>query len=170
MHKNDKSMEELPQILKSRAVVRFQDCDPYGHLYNAKYIDYFMNAREDQLIDNYNLDIYALAKTEGIGWVVGQNKIAYLQPAMLMEKVWITTKLITHAEKTIAIEFVMFDRQERQVKALMWSQFVHYDLKSRQSKIHDAKYTELFDAVCVPVQVTSFDERVKQARSATKAS
>ena len=29
--------------------VRFQDCDPFGHLNNARYIDYFLNARQDQI-------------------------------------------------------------------------------------------------------------------------
>ena len=34
--------------------VRFADCDPMGHLYNARYLDYFMHAREDQLRENYD--------------------------------------------------------------------------------------------------------------------
>ena len=27
---------------ESTRIVRFQDCDPYGHLNNAKYIDYLL--------------------------------------------------------------------------------------------------------------------------------
>ena len=30
-------------------MTRFSDCDPFGHLNNARYIDYFINAREDHL-------------------------------------------------------------------------------------------------------------------------
>ncbi len=42
----------------SNVVIRFQDCDPFGHLNNARYIDYFINAREGHLVEYYNLDIY----------------------------------------------------------------------------------------------------------------
>jgi len=154
----------LSKLLKSRATVRFQDCDPYGHLYNSKYIDYFMNAREDQLLENYELDIYALTATEGIGWVVAQNQIAYLQPALLMEKVWITTKLIDHTPKMITVEFEMWDTSESTLKALMWSRFVHYDLKHRKSTIHAQKYMDMFAEVQHPVDVESFEERVRIVR------
>jgi acyl-CoA thioester hydrolase len=30
----------LSKELESTAVIRFQDCDPFGHLNNARYIDY----------------------------------------------------------------------------------------------------------------------------------
>jgi acyl-CoA thioester hydrolase len=33
--------------------VRFNDCDPLGHLNNSKYIDYFLNAREDHLKEHF---------------------------------------------------------------------------------------------------------------------
>jgi len=38
-----------PKLTESRAIIRFQDCDPLRHLNNAKYFDYFYNAREDQV-------------------------------------------------------------------------------------------------------------------------
>jgi len=36
------------KILQSTYQVRFQDSDPFRHLNNARYLDYFVNAREDQ--------------------------------------------------------------------------------------------------------------------------
>lgn len=39
-------------------VIRFQDCDPFGHLNNARYIDYFINERENHLLQYYNFDTY----------------------------------------------------------------------------------------------------------------
>lgn len=155
----------LPKILKSQSVVRFQDCDPYGHLYNSKYIDYFMNAREDQLLENYNLDIYALSTSEGIGWVVAQNQIAYLQPALLMERVWITTKIIDHSAKMITVEFEMWNAHESTLKALMWSRFVHYDLKTKRSITHAPEFQEMFKQVHYPIDTQSFEERIKTMRS-----
>ena len=63
----------MNKILESKTKVRFQDCDPFNHLNNAKYIDYLINAREDQLIEKFDLDIYKIAFTEGVGWVTGSN-------------------------------------------------------------------------------------------------
>lgn len=70
-------MKELPKILESRTKIRFQDCDPFNHLNNAAYLNYFINAREDQLIINYGIDIYQMDQKEGKSWVVGSNQIAY---------------------------------------------------------------------------------------------
>ena len=123
-----------------------------------------MNAREDQLLENYGLDIYALSTTEGIGWVVAQNQIAYLQPALLMEKVWITTKLIEYTTKRISVEFEMWNPDESTLKALMWSRFVHFDLKTRRSAVHAQKYMDMFAEVHHPVEAGSFDERVGNVR------
>jgi acyl-CoA thioester hydrolase len=155
----------LPKLLRSQAIVRFQDCDPYGHLYNSKYIDYFMNAREDQLLANYALDIYALAETEGIGWVVAQNQIAYFQPANLMEKVWITTRLIAHDTRVATVEFQMRNHEETALKALMWSRFAHYDLKQKKGTPHAEKYHTLFQQVLNPVNANAFEERTMQIRN-----
>ncbi len=45
-------MKQLKKIIESKVKIRFPDCDPFNHLNNSKYIDYFINAREDQLIGN----------------------------------------------------------------------------------------------------------------------
>lgn len=74
----------MHRILVNKVKVRFQDCDPFNHLNNSKYIDYFINAREDHLLENYNLDIYTMALKEGISWVVASNQISYLRPALMM--------------------------------------------------------------------------------------
>ncbi|HKP96885.1 MAG TPA: thioesterase family protein [Fibrobacteria bacterium] len=57
-----KIVNETERETESIVTVRFQDCDPFGHLNNARYIDYFTNAREDQLIRYYDFDIYKLGK------------------------------------------------------------------------------------------------------------
>lgn len=154
----------LPKLLTSNAVVRFQDCDPYGHLYNAKFIDYFMNAREDQLVEHYDLDIYALGESDGVGWVVAQNQIAYLQPAMLMERVVITSRIINYARRTMQAELVMYSEDQAHVKALMWSNFVHFDLNARRPAQHDERFMQMFEEACYPVEEELFEDRVRTFR------
>ena len=48
----------MDKILSTKIKIRFQDCDPFNHLNNAKYIDYFLNVREDQILENYNIDAF----------------------------------------------------------------------------------------------------------------
>ena len=74
-------MDTLPKLLRSTARIRFQDCDPYNHLNNANYIDYFMNAREDQVLEAYDIDVYKRARETGLAWLVVSNQLAYFQPA-----------------------------------------------------------------------------------------
>ena len=83
---------DTPQLLESSHLIRFPDCDGFNHLNNARYLDYFINAREDQVWDAYDINIYHMAKAEGKSWVVGSNQIAYLKPAMLMETVVIQSQ------------------------------------------------------------------------------
>ena len=65
---------DLPKELESTVKIRFQDCDPYGHLNNGAYINLFINAREDQLESHYNFDIYEYSKVSGAGFASGLRK------------------------------------------------------------------------------------------------
>src|SRR5512147_1061 len=123
---------ESPRILSSTSIIRFQDCDPYAHLNNGRYLDYFMNAREDQLWKTYDFNIYEYSRTTGLGWVVTQNQIAYIRPALLMEEVIIESQLIESKGKFIKVEMRMFDA-ERKLKSLLWAQFIHVDIRQAKS-------------------------------------
>ena len=131
--------------------IRFQDCDPFNHLNNGRYTDYFLNAREDQLLEHYGLDIYRIARETGACWVVSTSQIAYLRPAITMEKVLIETMLISYAPKHVAVEMRMWDSGHRALKAFCWMGFVHFDLRTNSVKEHSAEYMELFKRVHQPV-------------------
>ena len=60
---------ETPQLLESSHLIRFPDCDPFNHLNNARYLDYFINAREDQVWDAYGINITTWQKPRvKAGW------------------------------------------------------------------------------------------------------
>jgi acyl-CoA thioester hydrolase len=157
--------EETSRILSSKAIIRFQDCDPYSHLNNGRYIDYFMNAREDQVWKTYDFNIYEYSRTTGFGWVVTQNQIAYIRPALLMEEVTIESQLIESKPKFIQVEMRMYD-QERMLKSLLWAQFIHIDIRKAKSIEHSAELQEIFDKVCVPLEEKDFNIRLKQLNKA----
>jgi thioesterase-3 len=156
-----KKIDEITQqVLSSKVIIRFQDCDPYAHLNNGRYLDYFMNAREDQLVKAYDFNIYSYSRTTGLGWVVTQNQIAYLRPALLMEEVTIESQLMEAKPKFVQVEMRMYD-SDRKLKSLLWAQFIHVDIQQGKSVPHSAELQELFDKVCIPVEEKDFNQRLK---------
>jgi len=148
-------------ILSSTAIIRFQDCDPYSHLNNGRYLDYFMNAREDQVWKAYDFNIYEYSRTTGMGWVVTQNQIAYIRPALLMEEVTLETQLTESKPKFIQVEMRMYDSQ-RMLKSLLWAQFIHVDIRKAKSVEHSPELQEIFNKVCLPIEEKDFNIRLRQ--------
>lgn len=154
-------MENFEKVIESKNKIRFSDCDPFNHLNNSRYIDYFMNAREDQLLSYYNFDLYKLAMEKGIGWVVVQNQIAYFQPALLMETVVIQTQLLSYGNKNIVFEAVMWNEDKSLMKAILWSELIHYNLKTQRSERHSDELINLFEQIKNPLnEVKNFEMRV----------
>lgn len=158
-------MKEFKKVLESKMKIRFHDCDPFNHLNNARYIDYIVTARGDQLIDNYGLDIYKLAKEKGIGWVSAQTQISYISPALLMEEVIIETKLIDFTEKSLHVEAFMWDANKTKIKAIMWAKLVHFNISTQKSISHNTELMELFSNVVNKIPFdTDFETRVKHLK------
>lgn len=158
------TIEKAPKILESKKRIRFQHCDPFNHLNNAEYLNYFINAREDQLIKHFDLDIYKMAQEKGISWVVGSNQIAYIRPAFTMETVVIQSQLIAFSPTDIKVELRMFNEDKTVLKSIMWSTFVHFNLMTQKKATHDDSFMELFESVLNPVPQKSFEERVASFR------
>ena len=144
----------------STLTIRFQDCDPFNHLNNGRYTDYFLNAREDHLLEHYGLDIYKIARETGLCWVVSTSQIAYLRPAITMEMVLIETQLISWSAKHVQVEMRMWDAVRKALKSFCWMGFVHFDLRTGKVAAHSDAYVELFQRVHAPVLAESFDARL----------
>lgn len=153
-------MKELPKVLKSNARIRFQDCDPFNHLNNAAYLNYFTNAREDQINENYGIDIYKMAKELGVSWVVGSNQIAYINPAFLMEEIVIESQLLNYNPTSLFVELRMWNNDQTKIKAIMWSRFVHFNLIKQRREKHSDQIMKLFERVHLPIDTLRFEDRV----------
>ena len=144
-------------------VIRFQDCDPFGHLNNARYIDYFINVREDHLLEHYDLDIYERQKQSNKNWVVSKTKISYLFPVLFREKVSVMTRLIKYNDNSLLMEGVMFDKNRKALKSIIWIEFRHFDLTEGKLSKHSDELQELFNKISIKgINTESFDERVKE--------
>ncbi|MCK8481149.1 acyl-CoA thioesterase [Psychroserpens algicola] len=150
----------LPKIVSSQTKIRFQHCDPFNHLNNGSYIDYFMNHREDQLLKHYDIDIYKMAQTKGISWVSSSNQIAYLKPAFLMEVVTIESQLIYQDSSLLKVEMRMYNEDKTHLKALIWCSFVHFNLLEQARAHHSEDMIKLFESIVTPVDATNFEERL----------
>ncbi|MFC2109527.1 acyl-CoA thioesterase [Bacteroidota bacterium] len=149
----------LTKILESSKKIRFQDCDPFNHLNNGRYVDYYINSREDQLLENYNIDLFKIIQTEGIGWVVSNNQVAYIKPVFTMEEIVFQSQLISYAPKHIKVEMRMWNKDKTVLKSIAWFGFVPFNLKTNSVALHDEKFMKLFEEVLLPVDEKTFEER-----------
>ena len=154
------------KVWESRHMVRFPDCDPFNHLNNARYIDYFINAREDHIMQNLNFNIYHFAAQHGRSWVVSKNQIAYLKPAFLMETVVIDSTLLRLGEKEVLVEMKMWNDKKDKLKSVLWVQFVHVNIQTQKPESHSQLLLDLFKPFENPLtQAISFDERIEVLRA-----
>jgi acyl-CoA thioester hydrolase len=70
--------------------VRTYECDAYGHVNNAVYLNYLEYAR-DQWLADHDLDYQALVAA-GFGIFVAEAKLLYRSPALPGEELRITTR------------------------------------------------------------------------------
>ncbi|MCF6133156.1 acyl-CoA thioesterase [Flavobacterium wongokense] len=131
-------MEKKPNSVYK---VRFSDCDLFGHLNNARYIDYFMNAREDHLKDYYNLKLTDYYQ-KGISWVVTSHEIAYLRSAVYDEMVNIESSLLLAEADGLYVELIMADETKTHLKAVMRTKFTPINPKTGKKEIHTAEFME----------------------------
>ena len=131
-------------ILESGQIIRFSDCDPFRHLNNSKYVDYFLNAREDHLKSAYDIDMATLASA-GQAWVVRKHTISYLRPAFYNEYVIIQSLLLDVTSETLLLEMLMLDKLKRQLKAVMHTEFVSVDPATGKKRQHESSFMDFLN-------------------------
>ncbi len=160
-------MEKQPT---TSALVRFQDCDPLGHLNNSKYLDYMINAREDHLRNFYDLDIYDYLDRNKIGWVVGKNEIVYRNPALMNEEVSIRSQVMDFDDRRISVEIAMFDKNHKHLKALLWTDFIPFDIMINSVSKHTEEITSLLQNVQIDIEEKTIEERLEAIKIGLKDS
>ncbi|HEV8080348.1 MAG TPA: acyl-CoA thioesterase [Chitinophagaceae bacterium] len=159
-------MNTISKLWESKVLIRFPDCDPFNHLNNARYIDYFINAREDHIMANLNFNIYHFAAQHGLGWVVSKNQIVYLKPAFLAETVVIDSALLRLGENDLLVEMKMWNERNDKLKSVMWTHLVHINIKTQKPENHSKDLLKIFKPFEDPIDSNiNFDERVEQLRS-----
>ncbi len=156
----------MKQILKSLKRVNFQDCDPLRHLNNLNYIQYFINAREDQLCGQKIFDISEHAMTTGNAWVVLSHNIKYIRPASLGEVVEIWSRSLTCENSNLLVEFFMFSPDDRKLKAVMHSRFAYCSIQKKRRIDMEGAIKNIVEESCLfpgsPILDFTLDNRVAE--------
>ena len=147
------SWNDLEKRPESAVRIRFSDCDPYGHLNNGRYLEYFIRMREDHLRDHYQLDLYSQRFKER-NWVVRQSLVSHLLPAMLNAEVIIRTALIDYSRTGVVVEALMLNSDRSSLLAASWADFRYIDLGSGRPAKHEDDLMDLFAAVRIDTGFT----------------
>jgi acyl-CoA thioester hydrolase len=150
-------MEKSPS---SCYTVRFGDCDPFGHLNNARYVDYFLNAREDHLKNAYAMDLKDFYQ-QGLTWFVGGHEIQYLKPADYNETVRIETTLVKASPDLLLVEMVMTDQQQSHIKAVLWTRFIPVNIKTGKRENHTEDFMAFAKSVEMEIPSMTFQDRIR---------
>jgi acyl-CoA thioester hydrolase len=165
MMKDQEPAGELVKVPESKLFVRFQDCDPLGHLNNVRYFDYFLNAREEHTYKYYNLNLMELARQHRANWLVTNHHIAYLRPANLGAVIHIQTRIIHFDNTTIVIEGMMLNKDKTKLKSLLWTTMRYVSLESGKPTDHPddiMNMLEQLDVDDVMYDPDNFQVRIKQ--------
>jgi len=133
--------------------IRFNDCDSFRHLNNSAYINYMLNAREDHLQEFYSIPMDSLYK-KGSGWMVAHHEIVYLAPANYGEMVCIHSSLIKYSDDSLLVEMAMWDENELQLKALLWTKFIHINIQTGKRDSHP----EWFREIAKPMEIITLQQ------------
>ena len=143
--------------------IRFHDCDMFGHLNNARYLDYMISARQDHLKEAYGFD-YNNYYRNNQGWVISYHEIQYLKPAFFEETVCIQSSLLGVDQESLYVEVLMFDQDQTQLKALLRSKLMFINLKTGRKEQHTPEFIDWANRL-VRTDVTagaSIQERITQ--------
>ena len=131
----------------STVIIRFQDCDPFRHLNNSKYFDYFFNAREDQIAKHYDFRPVDIFKKYNSGWVAYNHHIAYLRPAMVSEWVKIFSRIIGFTSDTLVTEYYMSNQDKTELKTVFLSTVKYVDGFTGKKIAHQEDLLEFLQAI-----------------------
>ena len=162
--------KHYPKETESRLVIRFQDCDPLQHLNNAKYFDYYFNAREDQVPKLYGVEMMDFIKKYNATWVIYNHNISYVRPAKVGEWVRIMSRVLWYNQNTAIIEYYMTDDAKKELKNIMWTTLKYVTIAEGRTTSHQGAVNDYLQATSLQLDVSNMTipERVKLLKAQLK--
>ena len=127
-----------------------------------------LNVREDHLREQYDIDVFAMARKDNTSWLVGRNDIVYLRPADVMEEVVVRTALIDYTNRFVKAEMAMMDSSRGHIKALLWTNFFYFDFERGTGIRHTERQMELFAQLKLDGAFDDVESRAKALNRSLK--
>lgn len=153
---------------RTTTIVAFKDCDPFGMLYNVRYLDYIMDARFEQLVRFYNFDFYRELQRTKEAQVIQGHRITYLESARAHEWITIRTRVLGCTSNLVHVEGMMFNEDMTRLKALLWTRLSYVTLPQGTPINHPESFAAFLSAIQAQEDVPSsldYDARLGELRA-----
>jgi YbgC/YbaW family acyl-CoA thioester hydrolase len=153
---------------RSTTIVAFKDCDPFGMLYNVRYLDYIMDARFEQLLRFYDFDFYRELQRTKEAQVIQGHRITYLESARAHERITLRTRVLGFTNNLVHLEGMMFNEDMTRLKALLWTRLLYVALPQGTPINHPESFSAFLSAIQAQDDVPSsldYDTRLGELRT-----
>jgi len=105
-----------PILYKYSIPTRFSDLDSYNHVNFKHYLDYVINSRLYYMQDRFQIGLFEIAQTLGLGFYATQSEIKYLRPIRGITFVEVESYVEEVANETVLkVPFKIFEKQKGRV-------------------------------------------------------
>jgi YbgC/YbaW family acyl-CoA thioester hydrolase len=112
--------------------VRPDDIDLFGHVHSAKYLDYFLAARFEQMQKNYECGMDEFL-SKGLGWFLQDFDISYKRPLKLGDIALVYTNIVELEKNGSVVAFRILNQQTNKLVATGKGKFALVDIQSARS-------------------------------------
>jgi acyl-CoA thioester hydrolase/thioesterase-3 len=108
---------------ESRLDVRPDDIDMNQHVHNAKYHDYVLAARYDQMERCYGMSMNDFL-ARGFSWFVKSSYIEHKRPLEMGDSVIVRTRVSEMRKRGVRVEFEILKTSDEKLSASGWYEYV----------------------------------------------
>lgn len=122
--------------------IRFNDIDLMGHVYNAKYQEFFDLAR----IEYFEEVLGDLINWTEKGLIIASVKTDYIQSAFLKDKINVVSHVTSLGEKSLEMTQHVYKNNQKEPVSTGQTIMVCFDMKKRVSEVIPVEWREKFIA------------------------
>ena len=120
------------QEYASDLAVRPDDIDLFGHVHSAKYLDYFLAARFDQMERCYGFGMGEYL-AQGLGWYLQDSQISYKRPLKMGDTITIFTHIVSIERTGCIVAFRMINKSSNKLSCEGNCKFALIELNSQKA-------------------------------------
>lgn len=110
---------------------RFSDLDSYNHVNFKHYLDYVINSRLYYMQDRFQMSLFELAQTTGIGFYATHSEIKFIRPIKGLMSVEVESYVEEVVNDTVLrVPFKIFDKKNGKIFSEGRLEFSIVDVKT----------------------------------------